>query len=94
MTGNQWKEGIQPNIIGWFALHHKDGWWVGTERGATCYKTMEHARVALTILWQQEGGSRINYRIKAFTGAEVCTGEHALKKTAGQAIADYEKGTT
>lgn len=83
----------EPGRVGWWALQHRDGWWVGTDRGVNCYNTHEFARVALTILWQREGGGAINYRVKRFTGANIVAGDFTPKKTAEQAIKDYEANT-
>ena len=81
---------VGVNQIGWDAIQHKDGWWVGTSKGVTCYKNHDLARYALTTIWQREGGRRLNYRIKTFTGAEVDAGEHTPVKSASQAMADYD----
>ena len=79
------------NIVGWEAIQHKDGWWVGSCNGVTCYANHDLARAALTIIWQREGGRAVNYRIKTFTGADVCAGEHTPPKSAVEAMQDYEK---
>lgn len=76
--------------IGWYAIQHKDGWWVGTDKGVTCYGDHQLAQIALTIIWQREGGQQLNYRIKTFTGANVKNGEHAPKWSAVDAIKRYE----
>jgi hypothetical protein len=78
------------NKIGWHALQHKDGWWVGTDEGVVCYEDHEMARIALTILWQRDGGQALNYIIKVFTGADTKAGEHTPKFTAEEAIKRYE----
>tara|TARA_S200002703_G_scaffold93880_1_gene81069 strand:+ start:1459 stop:1788 length:330 start_codon:yes stop_codon:yes gene_type:complete len=79
-----------PDRIGWWALRHRDGWWVGTDKGVNCYEDHDFARVALTILWQREGGRVVNYRIERFTGANVIAGEFTPQKSGEQAIRDYE----
>ena len=81
---------VSCDRIGWDAIQHKDGWWVGTEKGVTCYADHDLARAALTIIWQREGGRQLNYRIKPFTGANVAAGEHTPPKSAVDALRDYE----
>ena len=81
---------VSCDRIGWDAIQHKDGWWVGTEKGVTCYGDHELARVALTIIWQREGGRQLNYRIKPFTGANVQNGEHTPKLSAVDALNRYK----
>lgn len=84
-------ENIAPNKVGWLAIQHKDGWWVGTEAGVTCYKEIALAKAALTIIWQREGGGRLNYRIFRFTNSNLKrVGEHTPPKSARQALKDYE----
>jgi hypothetical protein len=82
---------VRNNQIGWHALQHKDGWWVGTENGVTCYKDYDLARCALTILWQREGGNELNYSIEKFTGADAIDGEHTPKLSAVEALQNYER---
>jgi len=93
-TETQSRHSVQRMVscdrIGWDAIQHKDGWWVGTEKGVTCYGDHELARVALTIIWQREGGRQLNYRIKPFTGANVANGEHTPKLSAVDALKSYE----
>jgi hypothetical protein len=84
------KRVVSCDRIGWDAIQHKDGWWVGTEKGVTCYGDHELARAALTIIWQREGGRQLNYRIKPFTGANVANGEHTPKLSAVDALKRYE----
>jgi hypothetical protein len=84
---------VSCDRIGWDAIQHKDGWWVGTHKGVTCYGDHELARVALTIIWQREGGKQLNYRIKPFTGANVQNGEHTQKLSAVEALKRYEAKT-
>ena len=81
---------VRCDRIGWDAIRHKDGWWVGTQRGVTCYGDHDLARAALTIIWQREGGRQLNYRIKPFTGANVANGEHTPKLSAVDALNRYE----
>lgn len=76
--------------IGWDAIQHRDGWWVGTDKGVTCYGDHELARVALTIIWQREGGRQLNYRIRPFAGANVANGEHTPWLSAVDALKRYE----
>ena len=81
---------VSCDRIGWFAIQHKDNWWVGTDKGVTCYKDHELARVALTIIWLREGGRELNYRIRRYTGAKVQNGEHTPKLSAVEALQRYE----
>jgi hypothetical protein len=81
---------VSCDRIGWDAIQHKDGWWVGTEKGVTCYGDHELARVALTIIWQREGGRQLDYRIKPFTGANAVNGEHTPKLSAADAMNRFE----
>ena len=81
----------KPGVIGWWGLRHKDGWWVGTEKGANTYKDRTFAKMALTILWQREGGGPLNFKIEEFTGANIFKGDFTPKKSAEQAIDDYER---
>lgn len=81
---------VAANRIGWDAIQHKDGWWVGTENGVTCYADHDLARAALTIIWQREGGRKLSYHIKPFTGANVANGEHTPKLSAVEALNRYE----
>jgi len=62
---------IAINRVGWEAIRHKDGWWVGTEKGVTCYGDHELARMALTLVWQRDGGKQLNFKIEKYT--EVAT---------------------
>lgn len=83
---------VKYNHLGWEAIQHKDGWWVGTDEGVPCYGTHALARVALTIVWQREGGHQlINYRICKFTGANVVNGEHTPKLSAVEALTRYTR---
>ena len=80
-----------PGVIGWWGLRHKDGWWVGTSEGANTYDDIYLARVALTILWQRDGGKALNYKIERFTGANIIAGDFTPQKSAEDAIKDYEE---
>lgn len=82
---------VKPGRIGWFAIRHKDGWWVGTDKGVTCYADRKLARYALTLVWQRDGGGVLNYRVRKYTGATVPAGEHTPIKSAEQALKDYAK---
>lgn len=84
------KDVVGINKIGWEAIQHKDGWWVGNDKGVICYNDHELARVALTILWQRDGGGTLTYEIKVFTGANQDAGEHTPKFSAEEALARYE----
>lgn len=80
-----------PGRIGWWGIKHRDGWWVGTNKGANTYEDHYFARMALTILWQMEGGKACCYKIEKFTGANIIAGEFTPNKSAEQAIRDYER---
>jgi hypothetical protein len=58
---------VGVNQIGWSAIRHKDGWWVGTEKGVTCYNDRMLARMALTLIWQRDGGEELNFSIEKYT---------------------------
>lgn len=58
---------VEVNRVGWEAIRHVDGWWLGTEKGVTCYGDHELARVALTLAWQRDGGKKLNFRIAEYT---------------------------
>ena len=78
------------NKIGWYALKHKDGWWVGTDEGVLCYEDRYMARIAMTIVWQRDGGGTLEYEIQVFTGADKKAGEHTPTFTAEEALKRYE----
>lgn len=80
---------VRCDVVGWAAIQHKDGWWVGTPDGVTCYADRDLARAALTIIWQRDGGGELNYRIAMFTGANVRNGEHIPKLSAVDALQRY-----
>lgn len=82
---------VKYNQIGWEAIQHKDGWWVGNDKGVPCYGDHTIARAALTIVWQREGGHQLNYRICKFTGANVINGEHTPKFSADKALTRYTR---
>lgn len=82
---------VQINKIGWAAIQHKDGWWVGTKDGVTCFGEPDLAKAALTIIWQREGGNRLDYRIRVFMGADHYAGEHTPKYSVEEALARYNK---
>ena len=48
------------------------------------------ARMALTIIWQRDGGGVLNYKIDTFTGADTITGTETPKYSAVEALARYE----
>ena len=79
-----------PDRVGWWAIRHRDGWWVGTEAGVTCYEEHDFARLALTIVWQRDGGKACRFRIERFTGANIIAGDFTPEKSGEQAIKDYE----
>lgn len=91
------KEKLDPsdevgvNKVGWYCLRHKDGWFVGTEDGVTCYRQHDIARAALTIAIERERGRWNTYRIETFrTGALVKKGEHTPELSAAQALKNLE----
>jgi len=90
--GDAVSDKVAKNVLGWFAIRHKEGWWVGNEDGVTCYAERELAQYALTIIWQRDGGRQLNYRIHRFTGADHITGETTPKYSAEEAMTRYEKG--
>lgn len=82
------------NKAGWYCLRHKDGWYVGHAEGILCYKDHGFARVALTILWQRDGGGAVCYKIETYQGEPLVeAGEHSFKLSAVAAIRNYEEGT-
>jgi hypothetical protein len=52
---------------------------VGTSEGANTYDDIYFARVALTILWQRDGGKAINYKIERFTSANIIAASSRLR---------------
>lgn len=82
---------VGVNRPGWYCLRHKDGWFIGTKKGVTCYATMELAQAALTIAWQRDGGGALHYRITGYQPAQILAGEHTPLKSAAQALRDYER---
>lgn len=81
------------SVVGDWALQHKGGWWAGSDDGATTYPDYYHAQVALTILWQRDGGRALHFAIERFTGANIMTGDFTLTKGAAEAIDDFESKT-
>lgn len=80
------------NQIGWYALRHRDGWWLGNSQGVACYGELETAKAALTIAWQRDGGVKCNFHIAVYGGEELKeTGEYTPKLSAHDAISDYER---
>ena len=80
---------VDHNKLGWLALQHKDGWWVGSEKGVTCFKTRVIAQAALTIACEREGAR--HYKIRTFTGAPIRNGEHTPKYSGAEALAKIER---
>ena len=93
MNKTELLEGVGYNQIGWFALRHRKGWWLGNDKGVICYRDKDIASAALTIAWQREGGHRLDYRIEVFPAFIKLkdTGTHTPPKSAEQALRDYEK---
>lgn len=82
---------VACNRAGWFAIRHRDGWWVGTDEGVTCYAEHELASAAMTILWLREGGRRLDYWVTRFPGESVkLAGDHTPKHSLEEALALYE----
>lgn len=86
------KKFVKINRVGWHAIKHKDGWWVGTDDGVTCYRTLQLASAALTIIWQREGGKKLEFKIAVFNPGKALVrhGEHYPLKSAKQALEEYE----
>ncbi len=87
----QAKDLVAINRIGWDAIWHLDGWWVGNEKGVTCYADHRLARIAMTVLWQRDGGRQLNYRIKTFDGATKCAGDYKPRLSYDEAMTRYMK---
>lgn len=86
-------DGVGINVVGWWALRHRtEGWWVGNELGIFSYERYMTARVAMTILWQMDGGNDLTFRIERYDGsATKHAGTFETAKDAAQALADYEE---
>ena len=71
-------------------MHSTGAYYVGNTQGVVCYRYKLLAQAALTILWQRDGGGRLNYRITTYTGDPVVdTGEVETKLTSEQALKNY-----
>lgn len=83
---------VAVNRVGWEAIQHKEGWWVGTEKGVTCYGDHELARMALTLVWQRDGGRILNFRIKEYTQVadNNVAPDYTPKYSAEEALKNYE----
>jgi len=81
------------NRVGWEAIKHKDGWWVGTEKGVTCYGDHDIARMALTLVWQRDGGKQLNFRIEKYTKVanKKLDPDYTPEYSAEDALARYER---
>ena len=81
------------NRVGWEAIKHVDGWWLGTEKGVTCYADHELARVALTLAWQRDGGGKLNFRIAEYTQVadKNVAPDYTPIYSAEDALKNYEK---
>lgn len=84
---------VDTNRVGWEAIRHKDGWWVGTEKGVTCYSEHDLARMALTIVWQRDGGQALNFRIEKYTKVanKNVAPDYTPKYSAEEAMNGYMK---
>ena len=82
------------NRVGWEAIKHKDGWWVGTEKGVTCYGDHDIARMALTLVWQRDGGKQLNFKIEKYTEVanKKADPDYTPEYSAEDALARYERG--
>jgi hypothetical protein len=80
------------NRVGWEAIKHKDGWWVGTEKGVTCYGDHDIARMALTLVWQRDGGKQLNFKIEKYTEVanKKADPDYTPEYSAEDALARYE----
>jgi hypothetical protein len=80
------------NRVGWEAIKHKDGWWVGTEKGVTCYGDHDIARMALTLVWQRDGGKQLNFKIEKYTEVanKNADPDYTPKYSAEEALKRYE----
>lgn len=85
MNRDDLKELVGKNQIGWWAIQHTEGWWIGDESGVTCYKDTQLARADLTIAIEREGGERV-FELARFTGANATIGEHTPKKSYEEAM--------
>ena len=83
---------VAANRVGWEAIRHKDGWWVGTNKGVTCYGDHELARIALTLIWQRDGGKELNFKIEKYTEiANKLKPDYTPEYGAVEALQRYEK---
>ena len=84
---------VAYNRVGWEAIQHNDGWWVGTEKGVTCYGDHELARLALTIIWQRDGGKLLNFKIAKYTQVadKNVAPDYTPEYNAVEALAKYER---
>jgi hypothetical protein len=84
---------IAINRIGWEAIRHKDGWWVGTEKGVTCYGDHDVARMALTLVWQRDGGKQLNFKIEKYmeVADKNADPDYTPEYSAEEALKRYER---
>lgn len=92
-TKENLENSVAVNRVGWEAIQHVDGWWVGTDKGVTCYAAHELARVALTLIWQRDGGKKLNFRIAEYTQAanKNVAPDYTPRYSAEDALKNYEK---
>ena len=82
---------VKINRPGWYALRHKDGWWVGGEAGVTCYASRALAAYALTIAWRRDGGKQLNFKVDKYLElAKVPAGTYTPGIGAEDALKAYE----
>jgi hypothetical protein len=86
-------EMVAVNRVGWEAIRHKDGWWVGTDKGVTCYGDHQIARMALTMIWQRDGGGPLKFKIEKYTHVadKQTTPDYVPKYGAVEALRNYER---
>lgn len=88
-------EGVEHNHVGWWAIKHSDGSWMGGDKGVLCYEQQELARAAMTLLWKAQGSGKLNYEVVPYTGGathkkgEVVTADEFMS-----ALEEYENEQT
>lgn len=79
------------NREGWYCIRHDEGWMIGTQEGVFCFETMETAKLALTIVWQRDGGGQLKFRIDTFKGpVKKRPDDYTPQLTAEEALKRYE----
>ena len=86
------EELVGINIPGDFAVRHHCGDWIGNEDGVLCYATEELAQAAMTVLWQAQGGTHLEYVVERYNGQTTNkNGDIVTQKTFQKALEDYER---